>query len=176
MSLQSQIQSVLFTSAKPLTVKKLAKVLETDVAEVDKELNTILEQQKDSDSGIVLVREGDQVQLATSAENAESVDRFVRGEQVGELTRPSLETLTIIAYRGPVTKAELEMIRGVNCTMILRNLLIRGLIREEAGEIEAVYRVSLDFLRWLGVQKAADLPDYDKLSSSDLLDQVLKQE
>ena len=99
----------------------------------------------------------------------------MRGEQVGELTRPSLESLTIIAYRGPITKAELEMIRGVNCSMILRNLLIRGLIREEKGKTESVFRVSLEFLRWLGVQQASDLPDYDKLSGSDLIDQVLQQ-
>lgn len=176
MSLRSQIQSVLFASGKPVTIRKLAKLLDQRVADIEREVDAMLSDQRASDTGIVLVRDGEQVQLATSGTNADVVEKFVRGEQSGELTRPSLETLTIIAYRGPVTKAELEMIRGVNCSLILRNLLIRGLIREEAGKSEeSVYRVSLEFLRWLGVSQASDLPDYEKLSSSDLLLQILKQ-
>lgn len=176
MMLRSQIQSVLFASGKPATYAKLAKLFNCGVADIESEVNAMLSDQQASDTGIVLVRDGDQVQLATSSANAQLVEKFVRGEQSGELTRPSLETLTIVAYRGPVTKAELEMIRGVNCSLILRNLLIRGLIREEAGKSEEpVYRVSLEFLRWLGVSQASDLPDYEKLSNSDLLLQILKQ-
>ena len=86
----------------------------------------------------------------------------------GELTRPQLETLTVIAYKSPITKSEIEQIRGINCTMILRNLLMRGLIIEEEGTLESVYTVSLETLSLLGITKVEDLPDYQKLHDEEI--------
>lgn len=177
MKLSATIEAILFTSNKPLRIPALAKAASATPADVEKELESMMNEQAQKGQGIVLIREGDHLQLATSPECSEIVERFVRAERVGELTRPSLETLTIIAYRGPVTKSELEMIRGVNCSLILRNLLIRGLVTEHAErENEPLYRVSLEFLRWLGVTTVSDLPDYKKLSSADVIDQLLKQQ
>jgi len=100
---------------------------------------------------------------------------FIKSEQSGELTKPSLETLTIVAYRGPITKAELEQIRGVNCSLIIRNLLIRGLIvgDEEVGNGQIYYRVTVDFLKYLGLNFAAELPDYARLHSAENLESIL---
>jgi len=66
--------------------------------------------------------------MTTAKESSEIVEKFLKEELTGEMTRPQLETLTIIAYRGPMTKMEIEQIRGVNCSLILRNLLMRGLV------------------------------------------------
>ena len=99
---------------------------------------------------------------------------FVKEEMTGELTKPSLETLTVIAYRGPVSKPELELIRGVNCSLILRNLLIRGLIEEISDKQRGRrYQITMDFLKFLGVSSPSELPKYQELNAAEMLQQLL---
>jgi segregation and condensation protein B len=98
----------------------------------------------------------------------------VKDETTGELTRPQLETLTVIAYRGPVSKAELEQIRGVNCTMILRNLMMRGLINEQTENGVAQYAVAMEFMSFLGAASAAELPDYEMLRRDKRIEDILE--
>jgi segregation and condensation protein B len=87
-----------------------------------------------------------------------------------------LETLTIVSYRGPITKPVLEQIRGVNCSLILRNLLIRGLIeRLESTKTQMPkYQVMHEFIKFLGMSSVKDLPEYEKLSTHETLDEVLR--
>ncbi|MBT7553409.1 SMC-Scp complex subunit ScpB, partial [bacterium] len=94
----------------------------------------------------------------------------------GELSKPSLETLTIVAYRQPIAKEELEQIRGVNCSVILRNLLIRGLVeaRESKGDLVPMYSVTIDFLRHLGIDSVEQLPDFAKLNSNENLQALIE--
>src|SRR3989344_5983048 len=108
--------------------------------------------------------------LATSADTATAVQKFLKDETTGELTRPSLETLTIIAYRGPVTRSDLERIRGVNCSIILRNLMVRGLVeaREDKRQLTTYYTVSFEFLRHLGLPRITELPEYEALHRADV--------
>jgi len=87
-----------------------------------------------------------------------------------------LETLTIIAYRGPVTRPEMEQIRGVNCSQILRNLLIKGLVEMEEKNKEPYYSISVDFLKYLGVSNIQELPDYDKLHQHESLEEFLEKQ
>jgi segregation and condensation protein B len=89
-----------------------------------------------------------------------------------------LETLTIIAYRGPVSRAEIEQIRGVNCAIILRNLLMRGLVenQEDKKKMQTVYNITFDFLQFLGLKEQSELPDYAKLNSSESLEKILSSE
>lgn len=175
MNLSSQIESLLFTSAKPLTVKKMADLTGAGKEEVKRALDDLKGALEGRGSGLVLVRQGEKAELATHPENNEVVRAFLKDERTGELTRPSLEALTIIAYRGPITKAELEMIRGINCSLILRNLLIRGLITERTDKKKGaeVYEVSMDFLKYLGVSEVAALPDYERLNKDIKLGQIL---
>jgi len=81
------------------------------------------------------------------------------------LTRPQLETLTVVAYCGPITKPELEQLRGVNCALILRNLMMRGLVKEveDVTNFLPTFEVTMDYLRHLGINSLNELPDYDKL-------------
>jgi segregation and condensation protein B len=113
--------------------------------------------------------------MASSPENAKAVREFLQSEVSGELTPASLETLTIIAYRGPVKKSDLEKIRGINCSLILRNLLIRGLIEEasEKEEEDKDYAVSLEFVKFLGINSVKDLPDYEKFHNNEDIDRLL---
>lgn len=179
MSAKSEIESLLFVSSRPLSVKRLAEATGHSKDEVKSALAELAADYDARDaSGMILMRDGDEVQFATAPENAEMVKAFLKDESFGELTRPALETLTIIGYRGPLTKAELEQIRGVNCSLILRNLMIRGLVETEGGKADdptapAAYRVTFDFLRYLGIRQASDLPDYESLRSDENLQKLL---
>lgn len=127
-----------------------------------------------AERGIEILKIEDEYQISTTPDNAKLIRDFVRDETTGELTRPSLETLTIVAYRGPITKAELEQIRGINCSLILRNLLIRGLV-EVKGDGEQKYNITFDFLRFLGVKSVVELPDFEKLSRDPNLEKFLAE-
>lgn len=174
--LTSQIESLLFVAARPLNVKRLCEATGATKDEVVAALDAIAAKHNAEGSGIRILRNGNDVQMSTAPDNSKSVQEFLKDETTGELTKPSLETLTIIAYRGPVTKAELEQIRGVNCSLILRNLLMRGLVEAqgEPYEPQTTFRVTMDFLRFLGVSGVEELPDYDKLRSHENILRVLE--
>lgn len=176
MSLKNKIESLLFISHKPLAVKELAKIIGEKTEDI---MASVVELEKDyqgAGRGIKLLKVEDKYQLATDGESAEVVDRFVKGEMTGELTKPSLEALTVIAYRGPISKAELELIRGVNCSLILRNLLIRGLIEAEESKLHntVVYKITHDFLKYLGLSRVEELADFEKLNRNQNLDKLIK--
>lgn len=173
--LHQTIESLLFLESKPLTLSKIAKVCGISAPEAENAVRELQLEYDQRDGGVTIVHEGDHVQLMTAASQSEKIRKYVEDQQTGELTRPSLETLTIIAYRGPVAKSEIELIRGINCSLILRNLMIRGLI-EEDGETEAgspIYRVTLDFLRFLGINKVSELPQFEELSKNVHLQELL---
>lgn len=159
--LQTQLHALLFSSPKPLTSRQLAGHVGVSLLEVEEALLQLIEALNTDASGVHVAKYAEGYQLVTNPSCAEVVEKLTKDEP-GELSRPSLETLTVIAYRGPLTQPELEAIRGVQCSLILRNLLIRGLIveRDDAGKGEAVYTLSGDTLRYLGVHSEKELPDY----------------
>jgi segregation and condensation protein B len=124
-----------------------------------------------------LVEHDGKIQMTTDKASSAVVEKFLKEELTGEMTRPQLEALTIIAYRGPITKMELEQIRGVNCSLILRNLLIRGLVESQMDKKIGVplYQVTVDFVRFLGLTDIKQLPDYEKLSNSEVIQSILER-
>lgn len=170
MSLNSKLESLLFAAARPLKLSELSSLLKKDKVEIKKDLSNLADYYKNNQRGFQLINNGDKYQLSSSSENSDLVAKLLAEEVSGELSRPSLEALTIIAYKSPVTKIEIEKIRGVNCSLILRNLLIRGLIEEKYDKQKqvAVYNVSLDFIRHLGINNCSDLPNYEKLRNIDI--------
>ena len=180
MSVKSEIESLLFVSSRPLSAKRLAEATGHSKKEVEEGLAALAEEyDAREESGVILLRNGDEIQLATAPDHAEMVKAYLKDESFGELTRPALETLTIVGYRGPLTKAELEQIRGVNCSLILRNLMIRGLVETEGGKTDdpsapATYRVTFDFLRYRGIRQMSELPDYENLRSDENLQKLLE--
>ncbi len=164
MSLERTLESILFVAGEPLKQGKIAKALKKKEDEVEQAL-AALEQKYSGESGIILIRTGDIVQLVTHPESQKETELFTKSQLSDELTAAQLETLTVIAYRSPITRPELEQIRGVNCAIILRNLLMRGLIVEERGDdpLES-YILSIEALKHLGIAKQSDLPDYGRLS------------
>ena len=178
MNLLSQIESILFVASKPLAPQIIAKALGVKESEVAAVVEALKIKYNRDRSGIHILQEGNEIQMATNANNAEAVEAFIKEEAVGELTRPQLETLTVIAYRGPVTRPELEQIRGVNCALILRNLLVRGLIEEEddAEKLGMTYRLSFEALRHLGIKEAAELPEHQTWHAHEYVERVLENE
>jgi len=175
MNLKQQIESLLFIAGKPLTIEKIAELTAQPKETVTAAIDELDAEYESGTRGLQLMRQGKKVQLSTHPEAASLIEHYIKSEQFGELTKPSLETLTIIAYRGPVSKAELEMIRGVNCSLILRNLLIKGLIEEVDGadRLTMAYSVTLDFLRYLGLKQVDQLPDYERLRHDEFLEKLM---
>ncbi|MEK7084611.1 MAG: SMC-Scp complex subunit ScpB, partial [Patescibacteria group bacterium] len=169
MTLLSSIESVLFVASKPLTPAAIGKALGVPEEEAAAMLEELALRYNRKDSGIHILREGTVFQMMTNPENHEAVDGFVKQEAMGELTKAQLETLSVVAYRSPVTRAELEQIRGVNCAVILRNLLMRGLIEEtdESDAVMPVYRLTMQALAHLGIASAAELPEYQELHANE---------
>src|SRR3989338_2870811 len=168
-SLFSRLESLLFVASKPLSTKEIARSLSVSIQEVDDVVSRLQVKFSHEDSGIHIVMNGSEVQMQTNPANAQDVERFVKYEISGELTKAQLESLTIIAYRGPITRPELEQIRGVNCAVILRNLMIRGLVEEKErdSELLPVYHISMEALRQLAVTNTSELPNFDVLSAHD---------
>lgn len=177
MDTKTLVESLLFISGRPMTSTKLGEILGMEPTAVETACEELMQTYNQPARGIHLQRVGRSYQLATNPQCAHIVKDFVKSEQTGELTKPSLETLTIIAYRGPITKAELEQIRGVNCSLILRNLLIKGLVesREDREKMATVYTITFDFLKFLGLDSVEELPEYEKLSSDANIKKLLER-
>lgn len=175
-ALHAKLESLLFASTRPLTVKKLADLVKEKPAAVEAALaELVVEYAKRP--GVRLVRSGNEYQMTTAPEQSKLVADFLKEELTGELTRPQLETLTIICYRAPVSKAEIEMIRGINCSLILRNLAMRGLVEaeEDAKLLTTRYRPTVDLLKYLGIASVGELPDYDRLHNAAPINDLLKK-
>jgi segregation and condensation protein B len=161
----AKIEAILFIASKPLTVARIAKSLGESVDDVRDAMMTLVSRYNQDISGIRILHEGDTFQMATNPICIDSVEDFIKYEVSEELTKAQLETLTVIAYMGPTTRPEIEEVRGVNCAIILRNLMMRGLIveRESDDKILMVYDLAIETLCQLGVDSASDLPNYDIL-------------
>ena len=177
MNLVPQIESILFVASTPLSIKKIARVLEVDEREVKSAIEVLHDRYTGNESGIHIVESGDMVQMITNPAHRDVVEYFTKAEVSDELTRAQLETLTVIAYRGPITRPELEQIRGVNCAIIVRNLLVRGLIVEEdsKGGLVPTYQVSIDALRFLGISGVEELPHYSQLHAHAHIERTLQE-
>jgi len=176
MKLSAKLESLLFVASRPLSYKKLADLAGASWDDVKAAVEELKQSYNTEDRGIQLAVQGSSIQFVTSPLAAKLVADFLKAERSGELTKPALETLTIIAYRGPIAKSEIDLIRGVNCSLILRNLMIRGLIssHEDKDKMATMYEISFDFLRHLGLRDISELPDYQTLNSDTRLEEYLR--
>lgn len=160
------LEALLFYYGEPLDVKKIAKFLgvkESECGVLIEELSAKLS--ADPKSGLMLLKHDNSFQLVTKPDLAWLGQKLVQEEFKEELTPAALETLSIIAYLGPVPRSTVDYIRGVNSSFILRALLVRGLVTREVQETRKntfEYKVSFDFLKHLGLEKIEDLPEFEK--------------
>ncbi len=165
MEISKQIEAILFFRAEPMTTKKLAialKVKEEEIESALTELGLAL-----SGRGVTLLRNGDEAELRTSPEVSKIIEDLTREELSRDLGHAGLETIAIILYKGKAKRSEIDYIRGVNSSFILRNLLIRGLVkRENDGGRGYLYTPTTDLLSYLGVSKLEELPEFDKVKEA----------
>lgn len=163
MNLENKIEAILFMKGEPQSIKSLANLLKVTEAEVGEAVMKLTESLKSLGRGIRLLRKDDAVMLSTSPEVSDIVREMAKEEYDSKLSPAAVETLAIIAYKGPIIKAEIDYIRGVNSGFILRNLLIRGLIERVTNPSDRrafLYKPSFELLQFLGVGKVDDLPEY----------------
>ena len=156
----SVVGALLFVADGPLSVEQLARVLEADVAQVELALPEV--QAWLARGGLTLQRHGNKVQAVTAPEVARYVERLLGLDLSSRLSSAALEVLAIVAYRQPITRAEIEAIRGVNCDAVLRTLASKGLV-SEVGRLEQagrpiLYGTTFEFLQYFGLQNVQELP------------------
>ena len=154
------LESLVFVADEPATVEALAKALEQDVDTIARALDALAADYETR--GIRLERTRDRVQFVTAPEAAPYIQEFLGLDSTARLSAAALETLAIIAYRQPITRPQIEGIRGVNSDGVIHNLLARGLV-EEVGRGETVghpilYGITFEFLQYFGLSSVNDLP------------------
>jgi segregation and condensation protein B len=160
LSLPAQVEALLFVAIEPVTLGQLATALETNTAEVNNALDDLENSLRAR--GLRLPRFSGRVQLTTAPESAETIERFLGLEATSHLSRAALETLAIIAYQQPVTRPQVDAVRGVNSDGVMRSLLNKGLI-QEGGRAEGpgrpiLYSTTPEFLQHFGLNSLNELP------------------
>lgn len=164
-NLSNKIESLLFYQAEPLKIKKLAEILETRIENIEESLGQL--QNSLENRGIKIIRNEDSISLTTSPENSEIIEKIKKEEQDRELSKAALETLTIILYRSPIKRSDIDYIRGVNSQFSLRALLIKGLIEKETSKTDErtyLYKPSIDLISYLGISNIKELPEYESVN------------
>lgn len=156
------LESLLFVAPAPTPVAKLGQVLGVNDKTIEKALAGLAEDYVTKRRGLRLLRKGDRVQLTSAPEAAGHIERFLGLELSSKLSAAALETLAVIAYRQPITRAEIEAIRGVSCEGVLRTLIARELV-EPVGRLEQpgrpfLYGTTLQFLQYFGLDSLDKLP------------------
>jgi segregation and condensation protein B len=163
MTLDQKIEGLLFFKGEPVSVKKLAQFLDAPMIDVRLALETL--DQKLAERGLQLVIKDDEVMLGTRAELGPILEKLRKEELDKDLSKASLETLSVLMYKNGATRSEIDYIRGVNSSFILRNLMIRGLVEKIPHPEDSrkfVYRPTFELLSFMGAQSVVDLPEFDE--------------
>jgi segregation and condensation protein B len=159
-SIAATIEAILFSSNRPLKVRELQQATDSDRNTVEGALESLRESLEGR--GVMLMRHHDEIHLATRPEHAAAVRRALRPEVSGRLSQAAYETLAIVAYQQPVSRARVEEVRGVNCESVLSNLELRDLITEVGrgsgpGQPK-LYGTTMRFLQVMGLESLEHLP------------------
>lgn len=165
--LQRAVEAVLFASGEPLEITRLADVFEVDKDEIINAVNSLADDLAFRRRGIRILRLEDSYQMVSSGEMADYITKALETRKPPKLSSSQLETLTIIAYYQPATKAMVEQIRGVDSSYSVSALMNKKLI-EEAGRLNVPgrpiqYRTTPDFLRTFGISSLEELPAIEKV-------------
>ena len=167
--IQSIIESLLFVWGEPLDIKDIAGILEISKNEIKKILDEMIDDFNFNRRGLKIICIEDKYQLCTRPEHYQWINKLSQGKVAKGLSIAALETLSIIAYRQPITRNEIESIRGVRCAKSLGTLLDRKLIEERGRLNQAgrpiIYGTTIEFLRYFGLTGLDDLPsleDFEK--------------
>ena len=154
------LEALLFVADGPVGLEELVSALQVSLEQVEAAINEMVTLA--TERGVTIVRQGSRVRMVTVPEAGEVVERYLGTDHAPKLSTAALETLSIVAYRQPTTRAQLEAVRGVSCDGVLRTLVARGLVApvgrlEQAGR-PMLYGTTFDFLEYMGVGSLEQLP------------------
>ncbi len=157
------VEGLLFVASEPVTVNYLATVVDCKPGQIEKALTQLKE--ACTNRGIRVQRKGNKVQFVSAPELTDYIEDFLGLTATGKLSTPALETLAIVAYRQPITRPQIEAVRGVNSDGVLRTLISKGLV-EEMGRLDtvghpALFGITFEFLRYFGLDSLDNLPELD---------------
>ncbi len=178
-NLRGIIEAILFVAGEPVPVEDLAHSLDLTVGELTQALDTLRDEYDVEMRGVQLRRFGESVQLTTRPDYAPYIERLLQPIQKQSLSQAAMETLSIVAYRQPVTKTEIEAVRGVKCDYSVASLVNKGLIvevgrRESLGR-PILYGTTEKFLQHFGIEKLEDLPPMQMAAVDQKLDALEAQ-
>jgi segregation and condensation protein B len=164
MNLANTIEAILFFKAEPLSVAKLITLTEKTEEEVREAL--VILKTNLTDRGITLLEKDDSFMLGTAPNISPIIEKMIKEELTRDLGKAGLETLAIVLYQGPIGRADIDYIRGVNSNFILRNLATRGLVERVVKEGDSrafLYKPTFELLAHLGLSDVTSLPDYEQV-------------
>lgn len=166
--IKSVIEALMFVWGDPLSLKDISKILEMKEKDVDKLINEMVDEFNYNRRGIRIIRIRDKYQLTTRSEHYHWISKLTQESNLKSLSNASLETLSIIAYKQPATKSEIETIRGVRSDKALETLMSKKLIKE-IGRLERpgkpiIYGTTDDFLQYFGLEDINSLPSIEELN------------
>lgn len=164
MELHQNIEGVLFYKATPMKKAALCKLFDVDEATLKEALTHL--SQRLAHGAIRLTETESEVQLVTTAELDELLESVRKDEMKRDIGKAGAETLAIVLYKGPITRAEIDRIRGVNSSFILRNLLVRGLVEREGDKMISRFVITPTLLSHLGITNKMELPNYASVLDS----------
>ena len=165
--LESKIEGLLFYKGEDVAIKKLAELLNINEEEIEEALKKL--EQSLVSRGLVLIRKDDSVVLGITKELSSLIESIRKEEITKELSKASLETLSIVLYKNGIARSEVDYIRGVNSSFILRNLLVRGLIEkivDPKDNRRMLYRPTFETLSYMGITSINQLPNYEQVVAS----------
>jgi len=167
------IESLLFTSEKPVSIKILNTILNVSEVYLKEIIDELIEEYKSRNSGIMIIKIEDSYQMVTNPQYAEWIKIFKNVNTNNKLSEQALETLAIIAYKQPITKAEIEKIRGVNSDYAIKTLMEKKLIKivgkKEVPGRPFLYGTTKEFLKVFGISSLNELPglfDLQKINAA----------
>ena len=167
MNLETKLEAILFWKGESMSRKKLAEILKVGQTELNEAIEKLKENLKDR--GVVLQEKDNDISLGTAPELTKLIGDLQKEELNRELSKASLETLSVILYKNGVNRAEIDYIRGVNSSFTLRALSVRGLVEKTTDPKDSrrfIYKPSFELLSYMGVKSIEELPDYAEVSNS----------
>ena len=177
-NLETKIEAILFFKGEPISLKKISEILSSSAKASDGqgkfgqvEIDEAIKKLKNNlqGRGIVMLENDGEITLGTAPEHSSLIEHLQKEELNKELSKASLETLSIVLYKNGISRAEIDYIRGVNSSFTLRALSVRGLVErivDTKDNRRYIYKPSFELLSFMGVKNAEELPDYGEVNNS----------
>ncbi len=167
MDIEKKIEAILFWKGEPVSLKKLGDILEVSSEEIAQAVSSLKNNLQNR--GITLQENNNEVTLGTAPELSSMIEDLRKEELNRDLSKASLETLSVILYKNGASRADIDYIRGVNSSFTLRALSIRGLVEKVLDPKDSrryIYKPSFELLSYMGVRSVEELPDYVEVNNS----------